>query len=33
MTSKVRDFVEKNGLRLRVVQVGKFGQDELNSSS
>jgi FAD synthetase len=33
MTKKVREYVQNHGLNVKVVQVGKFGQDELNSSS
>lgn len=30
---RVRDYVEEEGLRVRVVKIGKFEEDELNSSS
>ena len=33
MEQQVRDYVDKHGLSIRVVQVGKFEEDELNSSS
>jgi len=33
MEQRVRDYVEKNGLRVEVVRVGKFEADELDSSS
>jgi len=29
----VRDYVERKGLRTRIVRIGEFGEDELNSSS
>lgn len=29
----VRDFVKNKGLNIRVVRIGEFGEDELNSSS
>lgn len=28
-----RDYIEAKGLKINVVKVGKFGEDELNSSS
>jgi FAD synthetase len=28
-----RDYLRKKGLRVKVVRIGKFGEDELNSSS
>ena len=33
MEQSVQDYVEKNGLNVKVVQVGKFEADELDSSS
>jgi FAD synthetase len=33
MERKVKAYVEKNGLSVKVVRVGKFEADELNSSS
>lgn len=33
MEQRVKDFVEKNGLKARVVRVGKFEANELDSSS
>lgn len=33
MAAKVREYVQKHGLRVTVIKVGKFGQDELDSSS
>jgi FAD synthetase len=33
MEQQVCDYVHKHGLNMRVVQVGKFEEDELNSSS
>ena len=33
MAEKVREYIRKNGLNVKVIQVGKFGQDELDSSS
>jgi FAD synthetase len=29
----VRNYVKEEGLKIRVVKIGKFGEDELNSSS
>jgi len=29
----VREYVAEKGLKIRVVKIGKFGKDELNSSS
>jgi len=29
----VRDFVEKKGLKIKIVKIGKFSEDELDSSS
>jgi FAD synthetase len=29
----VEDFVKKRGLKIEVVKIGKFGEDELDSSS
>ena len=29
----VKDFVKKKGLKIKVVKIGQFGQDELDSSS
>jgi FAD synthetase len=33
MAKKVREYIQRKGLTVKVVQVGKFGQDELDSSS
>ncbi len=33
MARAVREYVEKNGLPIKIVRIGKFGQNELNSSS
>ena len=33
MEIKVRKYIQKNKLRVKVVRVGRFGQDELDSSS
>ncbi|HEX9862126.1 MAG TPA: adenylyltransferase/cytidyltransferase family protein, partial [Candidatus Bathyarchaeia archaeon] len=33
MEKQVRQYVNKHGLRVKVVQVGKFEEDELDSSS
>jgi FAD synthetase len=33
MVKKVQDYVNENKLQLKIVQIGKFGQDELGSSS
>jgi FAD synthetase len=33
METEVREFVKKHGLRVRVVRLGKFENDELSSSS
>ena len=33
MEKRVREYVEKNRLNVKVERVGKFGQDELDSSS
>jgi len=33
MERTVRDYVEKENLKIRIVRVGKFGEDELDSSS
>jgi len=33
MEQRVQEYVEKNGLNVKVVQVGKFEADELDSSS
>jgi FAD synthetase len=33
MENSVRQHVEKHSLQIRVVRIGKFGEDELNSSS
>jgi FAD synthetase len=32
MEKTVKDYIEKNGLKIEVVKVGKFGEDELDSS-
>jgi len=29
----VKDYVKKKGLNIKVIRIGKFGEDELNSSS
>jgi len=33
MEKQVRNYITKHGLSIKVVQVGKFEEDELNSSS
>lgn len=33
MEKKVRDYLEKSKLKVKIVRIGKFGQDELDSSS
>lgn len=33
MERQVLDYIEKHGLKMKVVRVGKFEQDELDSSS
>jgi len=33
MERGVRNYVEKKGLAIKVVKIGKFGEEELNSSS
>ena len=33
MEKKVREYIEKNRLNVKIERVGKFGQDELDSSS
>jgi len=33
MAKRVREYIHKNRLTVKVAQVGKFGQDELDSSS
>jgi FAD synthetase len=33
MEQKVKRYVEKEGLKIKVVRIGKFGEDELDSSS
>jgi FAD synthetase len=33
MEKRVREYVDKHGLSIKVVQVGKFEEDELDSSS
>lgn len=33
MERTVRDYVERENLKIRIVRVGKFGEDELDSSS
>jgi FAD synthetase len=33
MEKQVREYVDKHGLNVKVVQVGKFEEDELDSSS
>ncbi|MGB9741528.1 MAG: adenylyltransferase/cytidyltransferase family protein [Candidatus Bathyarchaeia archaeon] len=33
MEKAVREYVEKNGLKIKIVRIGKFGEDELDSSS
>jgi len=31
--TRVRDYVQKHGLKAKVVRIGKFGENELDSSS
>lgn len=33
MEKTVRDYVEKRGLKIKIVKIGKFREDELDSSS
>jgi glycerol-3-phosphate cytidylyltransferase-like family protein len=33
MERRVREYVDKHGLNVKVVRVGKFEEDELDSSS
>jgi len=33
MEKTVKDYIEEHGLRIKIVKIGKFGQDELDSSS
>jgi len=33
MEEAVKDYVKRNGLRIKIVKVGKFGVDDLDSSS
>ena len=33
MEARVRDYVTKHGLAVKVVKIGKFGEDALDSSS
>ncbi|MBX5329199.1 MAG: FAD synthase [Candidatus Bathyarchaeota archaeon] len=33
MEKSVRGYVEKRGLKIKIVKIGKFGEDELDSSS
>ena len=33
MEAQVREYVNKHGLRVRIVRLGKFAQDEFSSSS
>jgi len=33
MEQTVKNYVKEKGLKIRVVKIGKFGEDELNSSS
>ncbi|MDH5459902.1 MAG: FAD synthase, partial [Candidatus Bathyarchaeota archaeon] len=33
MERTVKSYVNEKGLKIKVVKIGKFGEDELNSSS
>jgi FAD synthetase len=33
MEKAVKDYVKSKGLKIKVVRIGKFGEDELDSSS
>jgi FAD synthetase len=33
MEKVVKDYVREKGLKIKVVKIGKFGEDELDSSS
>jgi len=33
MEKTVKDYIEEHGLRVKIVRIGKFGEDELDSSS
>jgi len=33
MEKTVKDYVKERGLNIKIVKIGKFGEDELNSSS
>jgi FAD synthetase len=33
MEQTVRNYVKENGLKIKIVKIGKFGEDELDSSS
>lgn len=33
MERRVKEYIEKNGLEIKVVRIGKFEEDELDSSS
>jgi FAD synthetase len=33
MEQTVRNYVKEKGLKIKIVKIGKFGEDELNSSS
>jgi FAD synthetase len=33
MERKVKSYVDKKGLKMEIVRIGKFGEDELDSSS
>jgi len=33
MEKMVKDYVRERGLKIKVVKIGKFGEDELDSSS
>jgi FAD synthetase len=33
MEQKVKRYLERKGLQIKIVKIGKFGEDELDSSS
>jgi len=33
MEQTVRNYIKENGLKIKIVKIGKFGEDELDSSS
>jgi len=33
MEQAVKNYVKAKGLRIKIVKIGKFGEDELDSSS